>query len=211
MNVVIKIVVAIAFLTLLLGQGCKDPVEPIEENIAGVYRVYAKVTKRPKIFEPEYAPPWAYEMNGVWVDTTENVCCASETSKIEDCCPDEYVMEDFEIFLHDGVYYIRNKLVYDADSNRLTWDIPLTKDGINYNVDLSQIASKRLIRSSSENSHWTFHILEFSFKNIDLTGAISLINGSCTDFIYSCLNRSDNKTYRYGMGEFAELRFEKVK
>lgn len=210
MNVVIKLTSSLAIMLLLLGVGCKDPIEPIAENIEGIYRVYAKVTKRPKIFEPEYAPPWAVERYGVWIDTTENVCCASKTSKIEDCCPDEYVMEDFEIFLHDGVYYIRNKLIYDADSNRLTWDIPLIITQDKLQIDKSAYFKRDAFIGDIDYHPSSFNLMSFQLALGELNGLWIIHDYTCSDFAYSCFNTADNKTYRYGMGEFAELRFEKI-
>jgi hypothetical protein len=211
MNVVNKLITIAIVVWLFTGIGCKEPVEqPVEDNISGVYKVYAKVTKRPKIFEPEYAPSWAIQMHGVWIDTTENICCGDRVGKIKNCCPDEYVMDNFEIYLQDGIYFIRNKTTYDADSNRLTWDIPLIKRGDDFVINFDEIESKRFLRSSSEYDHWTFHFLDYRFNSSYKSGSMTILDGSCTDYIYSCFNTADNKTYRYGMGELADLRFEKV-
>ena len=211
MNVVSKLIAIVIVVWLFAGVGCKEPIEqPVEDTIAGVYKVHATVTKRPKIIEPEYAPDWAIQMHGVWMDTTENICCGDRVGKTKNCCPDEYVMDNFEIYLHDGVYYIRNKLSYDADSNRLTWDLPLVKSGQEYVIDFNKLNSKRFLRSSSELPHWTFHFLDYRTNIKSTSGSMTILDGSCTDFIYSCFNTSDNKTYQYGMGEFTELRFEKV-
>ena len=211
MNVVSKLIALVIVVWLFSGVGCKEPIEqPVEDNIAGVYKVYATVTKRPKIFEPEYAPDWAIQMHGVWMDTTENICCGDRVGKTKNCCPDEYVMDNFEIYLHDGVYYIRNKLSYDADSNRLTWDLPLVKSGQEYKIENSPLFLRNAYRGDVDFHPNEFKLLSLSFIPKSLVGSWTIHDYTCSSFAYSCFNTSDNKTYQYGMGEFAELRFEKV-
>jgi hypothetical protein len=211
MNVVNKLITIAIVVWLFTGIGCKEPVEqPVEDNISGVYKVYAKVTKRPKIFEPEYAPSWAIQMHGVWIDTTENICCGDRVGKIKNCCPDEYVMDNFEIYLHDGIYFIRNKTTYDADSNRLTWDIPLVKTKDKLELQVIKYFKRDAYIGDYDYHPSSFKLLDFELNTGNFEGSWTIHDYTCSSFAYSCFNTLDNNTYRYGMGELADLRFEKV-
>lgn len=107
----------ISGIAFFLFFGCKD--ETIEiRDYSGFYDVVFETEQRFQISD-EKADENQIEFMGKHIDTTAYFCCPwGDSSK-------QYSGYNFEIFEHNDQFYLRNKLNFDDQGNRTTFDIPL--------------------------------------------------------------------------------------
>ncbi len=200
---------------VILFSSCKED-DPAKPDYSGVYTASVIVKSRPIMYEPEYATSNCVFLYDQYMDTSKYVCCKDQFKSEAASCPSQYEINHFEIFKHNNNYYLRNTINYNFDSVRITYDIPLEEKGGRLVFENTKESKNKVVRPGLPNYDDTYPaFFNILYLSIDVsTGTPTFGNwiihdGSNNSFSYNCINSDDGKTYRYGMGEFADIRLTK--